>query len=162
MSSMIGSSFVSPQKLHFAIVGDLSFFYDMNCLGNRDIKSNIRILLINNGHGQEFANYTHAASVLGEDVNTFVAAKGHFGSKSIALVKHFAEDLGFEYICAHSKEEFIKHSARFVDSEINTKPLIFEVFTTEDDENCALSSIHSLLMDNNVKAKNFVKKILFK
>lgn len=161
MSSMIGSSFVNPNKIHFAILGDLSFFYDLNCLGNRHIKSNIRILLINNGHGQEFANYTHAASVLGDGVNEYVAARGHFGSKSVDLVNHFANDLGFEYISACTTEDFLSKCSYFIDSEIHEKPLIFEVFTTEEDENLALKSIHSILSDSKTKMKHMIKRILF-
>ena len=54
MSSFIGASFMTKNKLYFCVIGDLAFFYDMNVLGNRHIKSNIRIMLINNGKGTEF------------------------------------------------------------------------------------------------------------
>ncbi|MCI7443348.1 MAG: 2-succinyl-5-enolpyruvyl-6-hydroxy-3-cyclohexene-1-carboxylate synthase, partial [Clostridium sp.] len=49
VSTLIGSSLVNKSKLHFCVVGDLAFFYDLNAIGNRDIGNNIRILLINNG-----------------------------------------------------------------------------------------------------------------
>ena len=49
LSTLIGASLVHPDKLYFGVVGDLSFFYDMNSLGNRHIKNNIRILVVNNG-----------------------------------------------------------------------------------------------------------------
>ena len=43
MSSLIGASLVTPNKLFFGIFGDLSFFYDMNVLGNRHVGNNVRI-----------------------------------------------------------------------------------------------------------------------
>lgn len=36
------------------IVGDLSFFYDVNALWNKDLDSRLRILLLNNGRGDIF------------------------------------------------------------------------------------------------------------
>lgn len=38
VSALVGESLVNPDKLHFGAVGDLTFFYDMNSLGNRHIK----------------------------------------------------------------------------------------------------------------------------
>ena len=56
VSSLIGASLVSPDKIYYGIFGDLAFFYDMNSLGNRHISSNVRILVANNGLGGEFKN----------------------------------------------------------------------------------------------------------
>lgn len=160
MSSMIGSSFVEPKKMHFAILGDLSFFYDLNSLGNRDIKSNVRILLINNGHGQEFTNYTHAASVLGSEADKYVAAKGHFDSRSKELVKHYAQDLGFLYLRANNIDEFNQNSEQFLSADFWDKPIIFETFTNDVDENEALRIVHNLLSDTKTKVKNVIKKLV--
>lgn len=161
MSSMIGASFLDNQRLCFAILGDLSFFYDMNCLGNRHIGGNVRILLINNGHGQEFENYTHAASFLGNEVNKYVAAEGHFGRKSIDLVKHYSEDLGFEYISAKSKDEFLLNYKLFVNPIIEEKPMIFEVFTNAKDENEALRCLKNIVNNDGVlrKIKDVARKM---
>ena len=51
VSSAIGAS-LATDKLVFCVLGDLAFFYDLNAVGNRALKKNLRILLINNGHGQ--------------------------------------------------------------------------------------------------------------
>lgn len=48
LSTLLGASIANPDILHFAVIGDLAFFYDMNSLGNRYVSNNIRILLINN------------------------------------------------------------------------------------------------------------------
>jgi 2-succinyl-5-enolpyruvyl-6-hydroxy-3-cyclohexene-1-carboxylate synthase len=144
MSSMIGASLANPNKLFFGIFGDLSFFYDMNSAGNRHISNNIRILLINNGRGQEFRNFYHTGSLFGDDADQYIAAGGHFGDQSPLLVKHYAEDLGYEYMSATTKEEFLSHSSRFISGEKYEKPIIFEVFTDTKDESDALLSTWSI------------------
>ena len=54
MSVMIGES-VETDELTFLITGDLAFFYDLNALGIRHIKNNVRILLVNNNGGQSLS-----------------------------------------------------------------------------------------------------------
>lgn len=138
VSSLIGASLLNPNKLYFGVFGDLLFFYDMNSIGNREIKSNVRILIINNGLGQEFKNYSCFSAMFGEDTNSYIAAQGHFGNQSRKLVKNYAEALGFEYLTASNKEEFRNVCDRFLDSKVGVKPIIFEVFTNSDDECKAL------------------------
>ena len=142
ISSCIGSALASPEKLHFLILGDLSFFYDINSLGNRHIKNNIRILLVNNGLGVEFKVGFNFLRLFEKDTNPYMAAEGHFGSKSPDLVRHWAEDLGFEYLTANDKLSFRQNLARFVSPmEETDKPMIFEVFTEEKSEHDALEMI---------------------
>ena len=74
ISSLAGAALASPEKLFFGITGDLAFFYDMNIFGNRHFASNIRLLLINNGRGTEFRNYSHPAARFGEKADAFMAA----------------------------------------------------------------------------------------
>ena len=142
ISSCIGSALASPEKLHFLILGDLSFFYDINSLGNRHIKNNIRILLVNNGLGVEFKVGFNFLRLFEKDTNPYMAAEGHFGSKSPDLVRHWAEDLGFEYLTANDKLSFKQNLARFVSPlEETDKPILFEVFTDEKSEHDALEMI---------------------
>lgn len=141
-SLAIGSALSNPESLSFCIVGDLAFFYDLNSLGNRHITSNLRILLVNNGCGVEFMKtYSTAYRLLGKDVAPFVAAAGHYGNQSANLVKHFAEDLGFIYLSASSKSEFMTKLHAFVDAQ--DAPVILEVFVTADDEVSSLDIIHN-------------------
>lgn len=147
LSSLVGSSMVFPNKLHVGIVGDLSFFYDMNCIGNRDIKNNLRIIVINNGHGQEFTNYIHVGPTFGDDTNLFIAARGHYGAKSFDLVKHYAQDLGFEYFQASDKDSFNAVYKKIVCPN-SERPILLEVFTTEDDENTALHDLRNAQVDS--------------
>lgn len=153
ISSFIGASLVHTDNLYFCVAGDLSFFYDMNVIGNRHVGRNIRILLVNNGKGTEFRNYMHPGAAFGDEADKFIAAGGHYGNKSRNLVKHYAEDLGYEYFSAECKEEYLKHLERFIIPEITDKPMLFEVFTNSEDESNAIQIMNNL----NVSAAGIVK-----
>lgn len=155
LSSIVGASLVDINKLYFGVIGDLAFFYDMNVLGNRHVGNNLRILLVNNGKGVEFRHYSHPVSYLGEAVDEFIAAGNHFGNKSTELVKHYAEDYGFEYLTANNKMEFEQGCQKFLSPDITDRPVLFEVFTDSTDETEALSMITNL--EKNVEGK--IKKI---
>jgi 2-succinyl-5-enolpyruvyl-6-hydroxy-3-cyclohexene-1-carboxylate synthase len=142
MSSLLGASLVNPQKLYFGVVGDLAFFYDMNSLGNRHLGKNMRILLVNNGKGCEFTHHLNPGHIFKDDVDHFIAAAGHFGNMSRTLVRDYVHNLGMEYLSAETKDEFYQKMDIFVDLEIS-KSLVFEVFTTDIDENEALKLITS-------------------
>lgn len=142
-SMMIGTALANPEHLCYCVTGDLAFFYDLNALGNRHIGKNIRIVLINNGVGVEFKKcYAMAYQLLGEEVNPYVAAAGHFGKKSPCLVKHFAEDLGFEYLTASDKSSFAAVKDKFLSSD-SDKPILLEVFVNDTDEGIALNIIQN-------------------
>ena len=104
VSTMIGASLANPKRLIFGVFGDLAFFYDMNVLGNRHVGNNVRLMLINNGCGAEFRLSVHLCEKnFGDEAAPFMAAAGHFGNKSPQLIKHYAEDLGYEYLSASNK-----------------------------------------------------------
>ena len=144
MSSTVGASLVNPDKLCFVVLGDLSFFYDMNCIGNRDIGNNLRILLINNGKGIEFRHYNHQAQFLGEDADKYVAAAHHWGNQSHNLVRHFAQDLGFKYLTASNKNDFKTAAVDFLDTNYREKSILFEVFTDTEEEIESLKIVHTI------------------
>ena len=160
LSSLIGASLSDRKKLFFGIIGDLAFFYDINVLGNRHIGNNVRILLINNGKGTEFRNYCNIAANFGDDADPYIAAAGHFGNKSHLLTKHYSEDLGYEYMSASNKEEYISHIERFVTPRITDKPMLFEVFTDSVDESMALEEMNSLVTSPEGAAKDMMRNIL--
>lgn len=157
---MIGASLVHPGKLYFGIVGDLAFFYDMNVVGNRHVEKNVRIMLINNGKGTEFRNYHHPGAAFGEDADRYIAAAGHYGNKSPELVKHYAQDLGYEYLTASNKEEFLQVYERFLTPERTDKPMLFEIFTDNQNESDALKTVNNLKTNAIGKSKQIVKQIL--
>ncbi|MCE7650699.1 thiamine pyrophosphate-binding protein [Vibrio fluvialis] len=160
MSSLVGASLCDKQKLYFCVLGDLAFFYDMNALGNRHVGNNIRILVINNGKGTEFRNYNHHAAYFGESADDFIAAAEHYGNKSPTLIKNYVESLGFEYLSASSKDEFISSSENFLSDKITDKPMVFEVFTDSDEESRALELVSNIYEDKSYQIKNKAKKII--
>jgi len=165
VSSLIGASLASKSKLYFGVIGDLAFFYDLNVLGNRHVGNNLRILLVNNGKGTEFRQFNHLAAHFGTDADEYIAAARHFGNKSSDLVKHYAQDLGFEYLCATNKQEFEASVDRFLTLKISDRPMVFEVFTNSDDESSALESILTIEkaeIDANGRAKQLAKQVLEK
>lgn len=158
VSTFIGASLANSNKLYFGVFGDLAFFYDLNSIGNRHIGCNVRIMLINNGKGAEFRLYWHPASQLGDYADAHISAGGHFGNKSHSLVKGIAESLGFEYLTASNKKEFLTVYDKFINSKISDHPLFFEVFTTDKDESDALYKCRHLV--KSPFSINDVKKIV--
>lgn len=158
LSAAIGSSFANPNQLSFVVLGDLSFFYDMNSIGNHCIGNNLRILLVNNGKGIEFRHLNHQAAFMGEDADAFVAAAGHWGRQSRDLVRHYAQDLGYKYLSASSKEEFEQVYKDFLDTDYRDSPILFEVFTTTEDEQQCLMKLMKSNEDKLMKTlKSFAK-----
>lgn len=159
VSTMIGASFAHPEKLFISVFGDLAFFYDLNVIGNRHVGNNVRILLINNGKGNEFRNYNHPCYFLGEEADKYVAAAGHYGNMSRKLVKDYATDLRYEYLAASNKNEFNAVIDRFLTPEITDKPMLLEVFTQTENESKALEQILNVIPDQKLAIKNTIKQI---
>lgn len=110
-STFMGQCAVSQGKLCFLIVGDLSFFYDMNSIWNKQLGPNVRILLVNNnGSGLLRNNNLKAITSVH---NT--SAKG------------WVQSTGFQYMEAHTKEEFLEKINIFMSVD-EKQPLFFEVF----------------------------------
>lgn len=159
-STLFGSALSNPDKIFIGVIGDLAFFYDMNVLGNRHMCSNVRLMMINNGCGTEFRNYNHPANRFSDDADLYMAAAGHFGNKSHDLVKHYAEDLGFEYITANNKNEYLDKINEFLNPEKRKKPILFEVFTNSKDESDALKILYHIDTPTSTAAKEVVKNVL--
>lgn len=120
LSTAIGYATASD-KLNFIIIGDLSFFYDMNALWNSNYGANVRILLLNNEGGEIF--HALPGLVLHENARRFVTAT----HKSSAHA--WAEDRGFEYLSAHNDAELDEAVKRFTEPSVTQRPMLLEVFT---------------------------------
>lgn len=166
VSTMMGASFAHPDKLFIGVFGDLAFFYDMNVIGNRHVGNNVRILLINNGKGNEFRNYQHPCYFLGEEAEDYVAAARHYGNKSNVLVKNYAENLGYKYLTAHNKKTFLAIIDQFLTPEVANQPMLLEVFTETQKESDALEQILNFVVGDDSsnslisKAKSVVKSAI--
>ena len=160
MSSFLGASLMHPEKLYFGIFGDLAFFYDMNVLGNRHVGNNVRIMLLNNAKGCEFKLYQHPASKLEGEEDEYIAAARHYGNQSPDLVRHYAQDLGFLYLKAESKEEYEEVLKDFINPTIGEKSVVLEVFLDTKDESAALKTINLLEMSNTDRNKELLRRII--
>lgn len=159
LSTMIGQSLVT-NELSFIVLGDLSFMYDINSIAIKHIKNNVRILLCNNNGGVEFKiNNIHNQI----DVSRYVAADGHFRS-----AKAWAEDNGFRYLVATTKDSFVESVGTFVaDSD---KPIIMEIFANPNDEKEAITLVRKSCVvrtdeeqkskDKRTKIKNVVTSLI--
>ena len=158
LSSCIGSALANPDKEHYFVVGDLSFFYDINTLYH-SIPANVHILLVNNGVGTEFKNYSHRASYFGDDADRFMAAKGHNGFKSPELVRSMCADLHIKYLFAGTKKEYLTNRDAWLAK--GSVPVLLEVFTDDKNESDALKQMNSIVVDTSLKAM-FSKTKLWK
>lgn len=136
VSTIVGQSLASPNKKHFCVVGDLAFFYDMNILGQRDIKNNLRIIVINNNKGMEFRLGDEVENLLHNNTDILIAAGGH--NKGGA--KGWAESCGFKYFSADTKESFLNQIEAFCNGTFE-QPVLFEIFTKTKDEQNAVKLI---------------------
>lgn len=59
LSTAVGYA-AKSRRTTFVVIGDLSFFYDLNALWNKYHGGNLRILLLNNGRGKIFDKLPHA------------------------------------------------------------------------------------------------------
>lgn len=155
ISTAVGQSLVDTTKKIFCITGDLAFFYDMNIIGNRHIKDNLRILVINNNTGFTMRANPHLERVLGEKSDVLVSAGGHY----INGAKAWAISCGFHYLSADSKESYDSKIDDFCNQNYN-KPVLFEVFTKTNEEKDGLRVLHSVhFSDKTTKQLSLPEKI---
>lgn len=150
MSTLIGQSVITD-KLSYMIIGDLAFLYDMNSLGIRHIKNNLRILLVNNNGGIEFKLHGENR----EDVDRYIAAADHFSN-----AKGWAESCGFIYHSASSMDEFMSFSGEFLTE--SSSPILIEVFVSDINESEAYNSFIEANRSKNTKeqVKYGLKKVI--
>ena len=121
LSSFIGQASAS-NRLCYAFIGDLSFFYDMNGLWNRYVGKNVRILLYNNEGGQTF--HWNAA----KEIETLPL---HTSAEHFTTARGWVESIGMRYCSAGNKEEFDQSLSTFMSAD-SDQPIFFEVFTKKD------------------------------
>lgn len=150
MSAFIGQA-QTTDKLCFLVIGDLSFFYDMNALWNGYLGNNIRILVCNNDGGAIFYTYPNTNNVptLGDHI-----AAVHHNS-----VKSWVEDRGFKYLSATDKQELDSAMKMLITAE-SEKPMILEAFTDKEiDANC-IKEILLPYVSEDTSIKHKVGKML--
>lgn len=164
LSSFIGAALNDTATEHYMIVGDLSFFYDINTLFNK-VPSNIHIMLVNNGVGAEFKNYNHRAAYFGEEADRFIAAKGHNGGQGTDIVKGLCEQMNIKYLFASCKQEYLEIQQEWIAA--GTTPVLLEIITFDRDESDALRIMNTIAKERSLKGRlkasvfgKIVKRIL--
>lgn len=136
LSSAIGYATASD-KLNFVIIGDLSFFIDMNALWMTHYHHNLRILLLNNEGGEIFH------TLPGMDKNSksrpFITAEHQTSAKG------WAEERGFEYLKASNEEEWKEALVVFASSEDHPQPILLEVYTDKGEDTRLLREYYKSL-----------------
>ena len=120
LSTSVGHASASD-KLNFVVIGDLSFFYDMNALWNEHVGNNLRIMLLNNGGGEIF--HTLPCLEMTEHTSRFVTGTHSTSAKGWAIER------GFQHFAIHNSYELSEAMNIFTQPELTSQPLILEVFT---------------------------------
>ena len=125
MSTAIGYA-VASDKLNFVVIGDLSFFYDMNALWNSNFGCNLRILLLNNGGGEIFQALPGLS--MSDKTHRFVTATHKTSAQG------WATERGFLYQGVRNMEELEEAMKVFTDPNPVNQPILMEVFTDKDED----------------------------
>lgn len=108
----------------YCVIGDLSFFYDQNALWNRNLDSNLGILLLNNGGGGLF----HQLAGLEESPHL----DSMIGASHETTAEGICKENDIVYFAAHDENELEKGLKAFFDSEEG--PVLLEVFTDSEED----------------------------
>lgn len=122
-STFAGQAAVT-EGLAYLVIGDLSFFYDMNAAGLRSIGSNVRVIMLNNGGGSEFHFFMGKKKI--PTIDSYICAEHKKSAEG------WIRSLGYDYYSASSKEEF--DSVVGVLARESDKPVFLEVFTDMEED----------------------------
>lgn len=134
VSTAVGASWISESPT-ILVTGDLSFFYDSNAFWNRYIKSNFRVLLLNNGGGGIFRILPTGSS--SEAFETFFETPHQLHAKS------FCEVYGLSYVSACDEASLKQALKQFF--EPSEKALVLEVFTPRKTNDLVLKAYFEFL-----------------
>jgi len=132
MSTFIGQA-AAADRLCFLLIGDLSFFYDMNSVWIRHVGKNVRIIVVNNGGGGEF-HHSHGEKA-------YPRINEHISVKHGASARAWVESLGFAYYKAESKAELDSALTKVVSA--SDRPVLLEVFTDMAEEGDIMREFYS-------------------
>lgn len=123
LSTATGYAMLHPH-ITLAVIGDLSFFYDLNALWNTRLPSGLRILLFNNAGGQIFQNLP--------GLNQSPALRQFIAAAHTTTAQGVAQTYGLEYHCAHSYDEADRAIGCLLREDTDS-PVLLEVFTDTAD-----------------------------
>lgn len=118
MSTAIGYA-AATKRPTFLVIGDLTFFYDMNSLAIRDLPSNLRVLLVNN-EGGAIMHWPLPPS--------YKEAAKHVTAGHDKKARGWVESLDIEYLSATSSSE-VTMSLEWLSDISADGARVLEVFT---------------------------------
>ncbi len=123
MSTAAGAAY-SSNKITTLIVGDLGFMYDLNALWNKNLSSNLRIIVINNGGGSIFRIIDSKETPLLEE---------YFEAAHNMKLEPFVKAFDIPYYSAYDVESLRQGLSSLYQKSPSrgqgAKPMILEVFT---------------------------------
>ena len=137
LSTAAGFSVVKDEPV-FCVIGDLSFFYDQNALWNRNLRGNLRILLLNNGRGGIFNLLKGLEESPARD--RFVAAEHHTSAEGICQQNNIT------YLKAENMVEMQQgiDTLLYIESE---RPVLLEVFTDPAEDERVFRNYYKSISD---------------
>lgn len=155
LSTFLGQA-IATDKEAYLVIGDLSFFYDMNAIRTRHIKNNVHILMINNEGGSEFY-----FNKMWKDADSDLHTTARHHTKAEGWIK--SND--FIYLSAHDKESFQEAFVQFMRTDLD-KPVFFEVFTEMKSDSDTIYNFFDLSRPKDIQSeairhsKKFIKATL--
>ena len=135
LSTAIGYATVTA-KPTFVVIGDLTFFYDMNSLGIRDTPANLRILLLNNGGG--------AVMHLPLPADYSPVAGRHVSAEHGQSARGWVESLGIEYSAASTADSTLV-GVQWLTDLTASGPRVLEVFSEKTTDVAQLKAYYAML-----------------
>ncbi len=127
LSTAIGYA-ANDSRPQFLVIGDLSFFYDMNALWLNNIPTNIRILLLNNGCGGIF-------TTIGAPNLDCVNAPHHTTAEA------WAKAQGFRYQSVMNEQDWQEALPSL--TQCNEGPVFVEAFTNAQQDAAILKNFYT-------------------
>lgn len=151
MSTFAGQSAVCD-GFSYLLIGDLSFFYDMNSAALDGIGPNSRIVLLNNGGGSEFHFFLGKEKI--PTINDYICAE------HTKVATGWIASLGFDYYAVSNKEELDVAFEHF--DKKTDRPQFVEIFGDMefDAKNTRQFYAQNHQRKNSFTIKSFVKRIL--
>ncbi|MDO4790135.1 MAG: 2-succinyl-5-enolpyruvyl-6-hydroxy-3-cyclohexene-1-carboxylic-acid synthase [Porphyromonas sp.] len=118
LSTAVGSA-IASDKLHFVLLGDLSFFYDANALWNAHVPQNLRVVILNNGEGRIFETLPGLQE--SASLRPFVTGVHQ------ASAQGWVEGLGLTYIPVRRWEE-LEAAVGVLTTPKRDKAVVLEIF----------------------------------
>ena len=124
LSTALGFARQRAEERHFIVIGDLSFFYDLNALGLPEVGSNVRVLLLNNQRGSIFQSLPTLE--MDRISQRYITAEHQLRAQG------WAESCGWEYLSVQEASELEETMAYFVGPA--ERPRLLEAFVSSEDE----------------------------